>query len=495
MASQASKVLKGMGWLVAMSWYTKVLGLVSLVVMARVLEKSDFGLIASCFVVLAFVSVLSNLDGQKYLLRRNEITTDDLDIAFTLSLLTKAAIALLLFLTAAPLAEWLTQPAITPALQLLSLSPLFVGLRNPALFIEIKALRYRTQFKIECGAKTVSATISIMVVLIWQSFLAVVIAEVIYQALYTLGTYIYCPRGRRLRFSQLTEQWDFSKWLLVRSWLGFMRGELDKVIVARAFSPAELGVYSFSQQNAGVILQVLISPLNKVMYPSMSHYLNELDKLRTNYLRYILAMMAIYLPIVAGGSYLAGEIIVLVFGEKWAEATPFFVLFLLMSATRLLSTSQINLLTLIGHVRSLFWFEFVSAVVMVAAVYLAAQASLLAVAETRVLLTTLLCIAFVLYLSRTLHSLGTRLVILLLPVMTCCALMLVALYAIEHLMTANNLLSLMILITTGGLIYAALLTLTIRHLAKEQDEYRFLYQTFYLAGLNKLRGYAEGRRA
>ena len=65
------------------------MGLISTLILARLLVPEDFGIIAISMLVLVFVETLANTGSEQYLIQKDSIDDYDINTAWTLNLILK----------------------------------------------------------------------------------------------------------------------------------------------------------------------------------------------------------------------------------------------------------------------------------------------------------------------------------------------------------------------------------------------------------------------
>ena len=84
--SIGQRVLASTLWLAAWRWTARLMGVVSIVILARLLLPEDFGIVATGMVVVAFFDILIDLGTDRYLIRLSDPRREDYDTAWTLRL-------------------------------------------------------------------------------------------------------------------------------------------------------------------------------------------------------------------------------------------------------------------------------------------------------------------------------------------------------------------------------------------------------------------------
>ena len=94
-----SQVLKGTFWVTFFRWVSVGLGTLSTVILARLLLPDDFGLVATAAIVTGFFEVFSRLGTEQYLIHKQKLTDEEINTAWTIQLISKLIISILIFLS------------------------------------------------------------------------------------------------------------------------------------------------------------------------------------------------------------------------------------------------------------------------------------------------------------------------------------------------------------------------------------------------------------
>lgn len=116
--SHSDRLFNGTLWMIAMRWGVQLLGLISIIVLARLLEKEDFGLVAMATAVIALPQALSQMDVERAVIREKTPDAGIYNTAWTIRLGQRAVVAALILATA----PWITGFYDDPASSIFSMS-------------------------------------------------------------------------------------------------------------------------------------------------------------------------------------------------------------------------------------------------------------------------------------------------------------------------------------------------------------------------------------
>src|SRR5688572_12363322 len=98
-------MIVGSTWMVAMRWSIRCIGLLSTVLLARILLPQDFGLVAMAGILVGLLDVLSSFGVDMALIQNPRATRRHFDTAWTIQVIQGTAVALIL-VALAPFAAW-----------------------------------------------------------------------------------------------------------------------------------------------------------------------------------------------------------------------------------------------------------------------------------------------------------------------------------------------------------------------------------------------------
>ena len=260
--SVAQKLLQSSALLVAIRFVQRSLGLVSTRVLARLLTPEDFGIVAVAALIIHFSEVLSNSGIQQYLVQVTEVSEEVVNTAWTLDLSLKTAIGVLLYLLL-PGVSWLyDNPNIMYALAVLIPVIPLRAFMNPELHLHRRDLNYRIIFKIGIFQKFVSF-ISVIVIALWtESFWAIIVGDLV-SSLVAVGlSHYYCAHRPRISFANAGSQWVFSRWMLARGSIGYLRSQIDTLLISQFYSLSVLGKFNIARE-------FTIMPANEIIQPAV----------------------------------------------------------------------------------------------------------------------------------------------------------------------------------------------------------------------------------
>lgn len=140
------KVTKGAFWVTVSGICSKGLGIISSIILARLLLPSDYGLLAISTAIVSMMQGLTTTGFSSALIQKQEKPEDFLNTAWTFELVKYFVLFLILFFFAPFFALFFKEPAAVAVLRVISFSLIFQGLTNIGIIYFRKKLDFKKQF-------------------------------------------------------------------------------------------------------------------------------------------------------------------------------------------------------------------------------------------------------------------------------------------------------------------------------------------------------------
>lgn len=105
-------LILGAAWTVGTRWAIKGIGFLNTVIMARLLMPADYGIVAMSMLVVGLIQALMDFGATTALLRKGEVSRDEIDSAWTLRWLQSLAVGLVLLIASPLAANYFEEPRV-----------------------------------------------------------------------------------------------------------------------------------------------------------------------------------------------------------------------------------------------------------------------------------------------------------------------------------------------------------------------------------------------
>ena len=359
MSDTTLRFAAGASWLYGYRWLERLLDLVSIVVLARVLSPDDFGLVAIASSFVSIIEGLSAFDVNKVLIRTREEDRALYGSAWTLSAL-RGVVSALCMVSIAP---FLTDARIGAVLYVLALSPLMSGLSNPRFVIFERDLVYSRLAVLTLGSKVVSFALTLLIAVAYRSYWALVVGLLAGTLVSTILSYVLRPYRPRVTFARFSDIFAFSGWLSLTSVVTTLAMETDRLIVGRLLGVANAGLYYMTLRVSMLPTRELISPLQRILFPSFSELAVDRGRLRRVVCESINVLGSLALPAGCGFALVANDFVPLGLGNQWTVIVPLLTVLAPYLGLRATLSMTLPCVMALGETRLLFRVSFVYALV------------------------------------------------------------------------------------------------------------------------------------
>ncbi|MEZ0447895.1 lipopolysaccharide biosynthesis protein [Cellulomonas sp. ICMP 17802] len=316
------KAASGALWMTAQKWLMRLTGLVTIAILARLLDPQDFGVVAVASAVVPFVLLLSDLGLSTYLVQVEDPDRRTLSTGFWFSLI--AAVVLGGALTAAvpAIVDLLNVPDAAPVLRVLLLSvPLVVCGSVPSALLRrhLAFKRLAMQSAIAAGAAQV---VAVVLALSGAGVWALVAQTLTAAAIQTGAAWISARWLPSLQFSRerFAEMMRFGYKIVAVDILGVARNWAETAIVAVALGVTGLGYLAIAQRLVQVAQDLGGSAIIPVSTVVLAQVRSTPDRLRSAYMRASALTYLTVSPVLTFVAVAAPVVLPLLFGPQWDPA-------------------------------------------------------------------------------------------------------------------------------------------------------------------------------
>lgn len=337
--------------MIGMRWTDRLIGLISTIILARLLVPEDFGIIAMASIVIGLADVLLDMGVNITLIQNSNATQEDYNAAWTIRLVESALGALLVFALAEPAAEYFRDPRVADVTRVLAFSLLLTGCENIGVVTFQKEMEFGREFRFFFVKRMTGFVITISAALMLHSYWAMVIGALSGRAMGAMLSYVVHPMRPRLSLVRMKPMLSFSSWNLLRGIGTYVNENLHRFLVGRRESPGVMGAYSLGSDIAALPSTELLAPLNRVLFPLFVKLKHDPAQLKSAFLLALGIQAMIGIPAGAGLALVSNELVLALLGEKWIAAIPFVQLMGVINIFNAISVSGAYMLLTLGRTK------------------------------------------------------------------------------------------------------------------------------------------------
>ncbi len=286
--------------MVAVNVFQKLLGLVSTLILARLLPPADFGLVAMATVLVGFLQVLTQFGFDAALIQKQDVTRKHFDTAWTYNILFSLISGVILALLASPAAKYYDDPRIFDIVVVLALSTALYGFQNIGVIKFRKELEFRREFFFYTSIKSLSFIVTVSLAFLTRSYWALVLGSLTISIVTVVLSFVCSGYRPRLSFAKTHELFSFSIWMFLNNVLLFARTRGADLIVGRILGPRSLGLFTIGYEISNLPTTELIAPINRAILPGYAKIAADRFRLRAAFCNVIAVVAMVALPSAVG---------------------------------------------------------------------------------------------------------------------------------------------------------------------------------------------------
>lgn len=317
--SLKQKTTKGLFWSSVERFSNQGMSFLFSVILARMLDPSDFGIIAMITIFFAVAQSFVDSGFSNALVRKTDRREEDLSTCFYFNIGVGIMAYIVLFLIAPLVASFYKQPILSPIIRITGLGVALNSLCvvQQALFT-IK-IDFKSQAKVTLSATIISGIVGVILAyqgygvwaLVWQG---VVMSLVRMGLLWLMSKWRPTTGFSKSSFNYL---FGYGSKLLASGLLDTIYNNIYPIVIGKFYTPAQLGNYSRALSFAQLPSSNITSILQRVTFPVLSTIQDDIPRLQANYRRLLKLSAFIIFPLMMGLAAVAFPMIRLILTPKW----------------------------------------------------------------------------------------------------------------------------------------------------------------------------------
>ena len=278
----------------------------------------DFGVVAMGTSILAVLMAITEFGFAQALIQREDTARQAYDTAWTLQIIANAIVALLIVGIIPAALHWYGEPRVMPVMLVLAGVVFASSFRNIGLVQFEREMDFRPMFFTALGRKIASVTVAVSAAVVLGNHWALLAAIVAGTMADVVLSYRLSPFRPRWSLERAHELMGFSKWWLAAQFLELASRRGQDLFVGARLGADRLGEYTVAFEFATLPTNEIVAAVSRALLPGYMKLKHDAEQMFAAFARVWAVVALIALP-AAGGIYaLAGPIVLVVLGQKWA---------------------------------------------------------------------------------------------------------------------------------------------------------------------------------
>ena len=340
------KTAKGLFWGGLNSLTQQVIGVIFAIILGRLLDNADFGMMAMIGVFSLIATTLQNSGFPTALANMKEPRDEDYNSVFWFNIIVGFSAYTVLFFCAPLIADYYNEPRLIPLCRYAFLSILIASFGTAQNAFLFKNLRAKQQAKAAMVAVLISSSTGVACAFAGLAYWSLATQGLVYVSINTLMAWHYSPWRPSLKnitFEPAKRMFRFSFKILLSNITNIINNNILNFLLGHYFTARDTGNYNQAYQWNSKCFSLVQSMVNQVAQPVLVDLQNEGER-QLNAFRKMMRFAAfLSFPLLLGFGLVAKEFIVLTVGPKWIVSVGYVQILCFAGATMPLSTLLSNM--------------------------------------------------------------------------------------------------------------------------------------------------------
>lgn len=341
--SLTARTTTGILWNLSEQFAKRGVSILVTLLLAKFLVPEDFGLVAMMAVFLTLGQTLMDSGFREALIRLESVRQEDYATAFYANLALGLVSYGILYVAAPVIAEFYEEPRLVTLIRVSSLTVVITSFQVVQVASLSRELNFKVQLKASFPAGVISGILAVCLAYLGMGVWALIIQMLLNAIVHT--TLLWVLEGwrptRQFSWPSIGVMYNFGYKLFLSGILDTIFQNLYVIVIAKIFSAQVAGLYFFAQKIKELIVQQLVTSIQKVTYPALASLQSDEVRLKRGYKNIVVLMSTTLFPGILFIAVVAGPVFELLLPDKWLPAVPYFQL--LCIATIMLPLHSVNL--------------------------------------------------------------------------------------------------------------------------------------------------------
>lgn len=303
-----------------------LLTLASAIVMARLLDPHDYGIVAMVTSITGIYAIFATAGLSEVTVQRANITDEQLSVLFWMNILVGSLFALLCLATAPVLVAFYREPRLLWVTIVLGAGFIINALGIQHYSLLQRQMRFVVLTTIEIVSRVASFAIGITVAIAGFEYWALVVMSIAWPAITAALFWVatgWIP-GPPKRHPELGGMLRYGGVLTLNRLVSYLTYNVDKILLGRVWGAEVLGLYGRAFQLINIPTENLNSAIGGVTFSALSRLQDDSIRLKHYFVTGYSLVNSLTIPTTIFCFLFSHDIILVVLGPKWLDAEPIF---------------------------------------------------------------------------------------------------------------------------------------------------------------------------
>lgn len=324
--SLRKKAIGGVIWTVVDTFVLRGFSFLATIILARWLGPEEFGLVGMIAVFIAIGTSITDSGLSNSLIRTKDADDKDFSTVFILNLGLSAAVYLLLFISAPYIADFFNQPILTNLVRVYCLSFVISAFSAVQLARLNKNMQFKKITKLNVPGTIVGTLTGLLMGYFGYGVWSIVCMYLVTQLVQSISLWFSSSWRPSMEYSKEKAKYHygFGYKLMLSGLLNTVFNNIYNIVIGKYYSAKELGFFERSKSFNNYPVTTITGVISRVTFPLLSSLQDKKQRISLVYKKLMQLSFFITAPLMFGAAAIAHPLFLLVLGEQWLEAVPYF---------------------------------------------------------------------------------------------------------------------------------------------------------------------------
>lgn len=368
-----SKAMGALVWNVFSSGLVQFIQVIISLILARLLTPDLFGTYAILIMINAFCQIIIESGLVSSLIRTKTLTNKDYSTVFTFQVLISIVLYIFIYFASARISIFFNKIVPYHYIQITSLILIIKAFYSLHEMKLIRDLNFKLIAKFNIISNILAGMIAIYLALHNFGVLSLIFMLFIQSTVYGALLWIMVDLQIRVTIDMksLKGHLKFGSYLMLSGVLDSIFQQVYQVIIGKYFLLTQLAFYNKASTYSQLPIQMIVNPVNSVVYPILANFSDDKLKLKLFYKKILLTTFFLLTPIMLVSAILMDNFILWILTDRWIGIVPYFRILTLVAILYPIHYYNLNVLKVLGKTKLFFALDVVKKVIIVISIFIA----------------------------------------------------------------------------------------------------------------------------
>ncbi len=346
-----SKAFNSFFWKFSERIGAQSVSLIVSIILARLLVPDDYSVVGIVGIFFAFCNVFISAGLNTSLIQKKDADIIDYSTILFTTLFTSTVLYAVMFFTAPIIADLYDKEILIPVIRVMSLTFFINSFKSVLSAYVSRHLQFKKFFFSTLGGTIASAGIGIAMAYCGFGPWALVAQQMSNSVIDTI-ILVFTTRVKfKLTFSfqRLKALFGYSWKIFVAGIISIIYDEVNPLVIGLKFSTSDLAYYTKGRSFPNLLNATLSQTLSSVLFPVMSKFQDDKEKILHLTRRYIKTCSYVIFPVMLGFWAVSESFVKILLTDKWLSIVPYIQIFCISYMFNLIQTGNLEAIKAIGR--------------------------------------------------------------------------------------------------------------------------------------------------